>query len=283
MITGVLGCSNIISMDLGSSGVVESSCKARHGVFGAVESVSPLSIVSCITGDSNPKSNAALDSGPPTSLRGFLVQFMVCECRSCSSKESVMVLRDLIQEKDAHSFTKPVFVYCCGSASSWHPVFTKLVGNIVALSGLKKKLVYIGKEESKVMCVTTGNSALHLSRLSRKWTPKVKVVRKGNGEVGTYRGIVRGVYMQGMLVELDNEVCLMLTDQLLTPPHSLRTGALVSRIILIIRSSSFRLYYFLKSFDLDFLFLLLGFCEKCPFCESKILLDKKNAYTWCLL
>ncbi|KAL6183936.1 hypothetical protein ACLB2K_045346 [Fragaria x ananassa] len=188
-------------MDLGSSGVVESSCKARHGVFGAVESVSPLSIVSCRTGDSNPKSNAALDSGPPTSLRGFLVQFMVCECRSCSSKESVMVLRDLIQEKDAHSFTKPVFVYCCGSASSWHPVFTKLVGNIVALSGLKKKLVYIGKEESKVMCVTTGNSALHLSRLSRKWTPKVKVVRKGNGEVGTYRGIVRGVYMQGMLVE----------------------------------------------------------------------------------
>ena len=194
-----------------------------------------------------------------------------------------MVLRDLIQEKDAHSFTKPVFVYCCGSASSWHPVFTKLVGNIVALSGLKKKLVYIGKEESKVMCVTTGNSALHLSRLSRKWTLKVKVVRKGNGEVGTYRGIVRGVYMQGMLVELDNEVWLMLTDQLLTPPHSLRTGALVSRIILIIRSSSFHLYYFLKSFDLDFLFLLLGFCEKCPFCESKILLDKKNAYTWCLL
>ncbi|KAM5574673.1 CST complex subunit CTC1 [Rosa sericea] len=227
-IAGIRPCSNIISMDLGSSTANEDSSKARHGVFGALESVSPLSIVSCRTGDSNSKSNKALDSGPPTSLRGFLVQFMVCECRSCSSKESIMVLKGSIQERDTHSFTKPMFVYCCGSASSWHPVFTKLVGNIVAISGLKKKLVFIGKEESKVMCVTTGSSALHLSRLSKKWTPKVTVGRKGNGEVGSYRGIVKGVYMQGMVVELDNEVWLLLTDQLLTPPHSLRAGALVS-------------------------------------------------------
>ncbi|PRQ20115.1 putative CST complex subunit CTC1, plant protein [Rosa chinensis] len=229
-IAGIWPCSNIISMELGSStaNANEDSSKARHGVFGALESVSPFSIVSCRTGDSNSKSYKALDSGPPTSLRGFLVQFMVCECRSCSSKESIMVLKDSIQERDTHSFTKPMFVYCCGSASSWHPVFTKLVGNIVAISGLKKKLVFIGKEESKVMCVTTGSSALHLSRLSKKWTPKVTVGRKGNGEVGTYRGIVKGVYMQGMVVELDNEVWLLLTDQLLTPPHSLRAGALVS-------------------------------------------------------
>ncbi|XP_050378605.1 CST complex subunit CTC1 isoform X2 [Argentina anserina] len=228
-VTGIRPCSSVISMDLGSSDGNEDSSKARHGVFGAVESVSPLSTVSCKTGDSNSKCYAASDARPATSLHGFLVQFMVCECVSCSSKESVVVvLKDSIREIDAHSFTKPFFVYCCGSASSWHPVFTRLVGNVVVISGLKKKLVFIGKEESKVMCVTTGSSALHLSRLSKKWTPKVKVVRKGNGEVGTYRGIVRGVYMQGMLVELDNEVWLLLTDQLLTPPHSLRAGAIIS-------------------------------------------------------
>lgn len=220
-------------MALGSATSNEDSSKARHGVFGALQSVSPLSIVSCTTGDSNFKSYKTFDSGPPSSLRGFLVQFMVCECKSCSSKEAIMVLKDSIQERDTHSFTKPMFVYCCGSASSWHPVFTKLVGNIVAISGLKKKLVFIGKEESKVMCVTTGSSALHLSRLSKKWSPKVTVVRKGNGEVGTYRGIVKGVYMQGMVVLLDNEVWLLLTDQLLTPPHSLRAGSLVSLITFV--------------------------------------------------
>jgi len=36
------------------------------------------------------------------------------------------------------------------------------------------------------------------------------------------------VYMEGMVVELDNEVWLLLTEHLLTPPHSLRVGALVS-------------------------------------------------------
>ncbi|BBG94975.1 conserved telomere maintenance component 1 [Prunus dulcis] len=83
-------------------------------------------------------------------------------------------------------------------------------------------------EESKLMYVTTENSALHLLRLSWKWQPKCTAVAKGKGECGTYRGIVKGVYMQGMVVELDNEVWLLLTDQLLTPPHSLRAGALVS-------------------------------------------------------
>lgn len=220
-------------MTLGSSTSNEDSSKARHGVFGALQSVSPLSIVSCKTGDSNFKNSKTFDSGPPTSLRGFLVQFVVCECKSCSLKESIMVLKDSIQERDTHSFTKPMFVYCCGSASSWHPVFTKLVGNIVAISGLKKKLVFIGKEESKLMCVTIGSSALHLSRLSKKWSPIVTVVGKGNGEVGSYRGIVKGVYMQGMVVELDNEVWLLSTDQLLTPPHSLRAGSVVSLVTFV--------------------------------------------------
>ncbi|KAI5353987.1 PREDICTED: CST complex subunit CTC1 [Prunus dulcis] len=123
-----------------------------------------------------------------------------------------------------------MLVYCSGSVSSWHPVFTKLVGNVVAMSGLKKKLIFIGKEESKPMYVTNGNSALYLLRLSRKWSPKCTAVTNGKGEcgTGTYRGIVKGAHMQGMVVELDYQVWLLLTDQLLTPPHSPRVGALVS-------------------------------------------------------
>ncbi|PQP99936.1 CST complex subunit CTC1 isoform X1 [Prunus yedoensis var. nudiflora] len=228
--SGLRPCSNFNSIPLGSgsSSGHEDSSRARHGVFGALEVVSPVSTVPCATGHSNLKTNKASDSSHSSSLRGFLLQFMVCECKLCSSKEAVTVLKDSIQEKDAHSFTKPMFVYCSGSVSTWHPVFTKLVGNVVALSGLKKKLVFIGKEESKLMYVTTGNSALHLLRLSWKWRPKCTAVAKGKGECGTYRGIVKGVYMQGMVVELDNEVWLLLTDQLLTPPHSLRAGALVS-------------------------------------------------------
>jgi hypothetical protein len=36
--------------------------------------------------------------------------------------------------------------------------------------------------------------------------------------------------MQGMVVELDKEVWLLLTDQLVTAPHSLREGAIVSEL-----------------------------------------------------
>ena len=137
-------------------------------------------------------------------------------------------MNDSIREHDTHSYTKPVFVYFCGSASFWHPVIVKLIGKIVMVSGLKMKLVYIGKKESRLMYVTTEKSALHLSRLSKKWALREKRVMEGKGECGSYKGVIRGVYMEGMVVELDNEVWLLLTDHLLTPPHSLRVGALVS-------------------------------------------------------
>lgn len=80
------------------------------------------------------------------------------------------------------------------------------------------------------MFVTTENSVLHVPRLLKKWSPPSKTVIKGKGESGVYTGVVKGVYMQGLLVELDNEVWLLLTDKLRTVPHSLRLGAVVREI-----------------------------------------------------
>jgi hypothetical protein len=206
-----------------SGSTFEDSSKARYRIHGALESVSPVAVVPC---------NKGLNSSYSANLRGFLVQFMVCECDLCRSKASLMVLNDSIVEhgqgSGCHCYNKPEFVYFCGSTSSWHPVITKLIGNVITVSGLKKKLVYIGKEESRLMYVTTDKSALHLPRLSKKWVPHEKINVKGKGECGSYKGVVRGVYMQGMVVELDDEVWLLLTDHQVTAPHSLRVGALVS-------------------------------------------------------
>ncbi|KAM4129576.1 hypothetical protein ACJW30_01G033900 [Castanea mollissima] len=216
---GLGRCSNVDAFPLvsgSSSTTTDDDPKARYQIHGALEFISPVSAVPCNKGGVN------------SSLRGFLLQVIACECKLCSSKSSKLVLNDSIRERDTHSYTKPVFVYFCGSASSWHPVITKLIGKIVTVSGLKKKLVYIGKEESRLMYVTTEKSALHLSRLSKKWVPREKRVMEGKGECGSYKGVIRGVYMKGMVVELDNEVWLLLTDHLLTPPHSLRVGALIS-------------------------------------------------------
>ncbi|WCJ35364.1 conserved telomere maintenance component 1 [Euphorbia peplus] len=128
----------------------------------------------------------------------------------------------------SHSFTKPLFVYFYGSFSSWHPVICKIVGTVITLLGLKRKLVFIGKEQSQLMFVTTGNSVLHLSRLANKLSPFLRNVMVGRGELGDYTGTISGIYMKGMVIELDKRVWLLLTDQLLTAPHSLRVGSVVS-------------------------------------------------------
>ncbi|XP_031273380.1 CST complex subunit CTC1 isoform X2 [Pistacia vera] len=212
------GCSSTNSFDSfplnsGSPFVNETSTsKLRHRIHGAVESVSPVSIVPCL----NPGSLTA-----STSIQGFLVRVMACECKLCSSKENKIT-------QACKVLNKPVFVYFCGAASRWHPVMTKLVGNVITATGLKKKLVFIAKEESQLMFVTVENSVLHVPWLLEKRFPVSRTVIKGKGECGVYTGVVKGVYMHGMIVELDNEVWLLLSDKLLSVPHSLRVGAVIS-------------------------------------------------------
>ncbi|EEF52463.1 conserved hypothetical protein [Ricinus communis] len=187
----------------------EDRLKARYRLHGPIESISPVSIVPCSVGANKSKN-----------LRGFIAQIRVCECKLCISKEPIK------PEQQTHVFTKPSFVYFFGSSMSWHPVITKLVRKVVTLSGLKKKLVFIGKEESQLMFVITENSVIHLPRVAKNWSPFLRNVVLGKGECGDYKGAVSVVYMQGMVVELDKEVWLLLTDQLLAVPHSLRVGAI---------------------------------------------------------
>lgn len=128
---------------------------------------------------------------------------------------------------ESHAYSLPEFVYFCGSASFWHPAITKLIGDVVVLSRLKKKLVYIGKDESQVMFVTMEKSLLHLPEMSSKMSAPERTSSEKTRHCIIYTGLVTGIYMQGMVVELDKKVWLLLTDQQFQPPHSLRVGAIV--------------------------------------------------------
>ncbi|KAJ8772857.1 hypothetical protein K2173_028034 [Erythroxylum novogranatense] len=195
----------------------DNKSKAFYNVHGAVELVSPVSVVPCSIG-----------GGESQNLRGFIARVLVCECQLCSYKEVS------IQKTDCHCFTKPLLVYFCGSSWCWQPVLCKLTGSFITLTRLKKKLVFIGKEESQMMFIVTENSRLLLHRMSKGRSNFRRKFVKGKGECGDYTGVVKGSYMQGMVVELDKEVWLLLTDQLLTAPHSLRVGAIVSKLCSII-------------------------------------------------
>ncbi|KAH1238336.1 CST complex subunit CTC1 [Glycine max] len=198
----------------------QSGASARS-VHGLLESVGPVSVVPCTMA----ASSSDLNSGSKVNLQGFLVQLLCCECRLCGSRE--ILIEKLKNSREEHSFTKLEIVYFCGSASSWHPAITKLIGTRVVVSGLKKKLVYVTKKESRVMYVTMDESVLHVGSCSEKCAPSLKNGIKGKGECGAYTGVVKGVYLQGMVLELDHDVWLLLTDQLHTSMHvSPSTGML---------------------------------------------------------
>ncbi|XP_010421874.1 PREDICTED: CST complex subunit CTC1-like isoform X1 [Camelina sativa] len=181
--------------------------KSRYCVHGVLESISPVSVVSCMDGESSDSVN----------LPGFLVHVMACECKAYSQNAAVGC---------SHAFEKSAFVYFCGLVvTSWHPAIRKLVGRNVALSGLKKKMIYV-RGDSLLVFVTTESSVLHPPCISKKQIVlKTVVDRRGN--CGSYLGFVKGVYLKGKLVEMDEDVWLLLTDQILNRSHSIRTGSLI--------------------------------------------------------
>ncbi|KAL6493247.1 hypothetical protein OROGR_033006 [Orobanche gracilis] len=213
---GVCFLSNFSSfcLNLGACNVTH-DFKTSGLVFGVILAISPISVVPCASSESGSRN-----------ISGFLVDVLVCQCKFCASKFLISELKDLseINVKD-HVFSKTVIVYFCGLPSSWHPVISRFIGDIVLLMGLKKKLVYIRKEESQLMYVTTDEVSLHVPKLNERGF--VQDLR-GKGENDSYSGIITGSYMQGMVVELDRDVILLLTDQHLTVPHCVRVGAIVT-------------------------------------------------------
>ncbi|XP_020083015.1 CST complex subunit CTC1 isoform X3 [Ananas comosus] len=160
---------------------------------------------------------------------GFLAEILSCECDSCSSA----LMRQgtdncFVGGNDVHKFTKPVFVYFLNPLYTWRPVLSKMIGKLVVLSGLKKKLVFVG-EESYTMFVSTGRTTLSLRGLSTGTLPSGGMTAKdGECNNSVYSGTITGIYMQGMVVELDQKVFLLINDPQLAPHHSFRSGAIVS-------------------------------------------------------
>ncbi|KZV28878.1 hypothetical protein F511_13673 [Dorcoceras hygrometricum] len=199
-------------------GFCKVSPKVKYLVFGRINSISPVYSVPC----------ADVRSGSQD-ICGFLVSVFVCECKFCNPKFFLSELNyRCVENINGHCFSKREIVYFCGLSSSLHPVISRLIGDVVLLTNLKKKLVFVGKEESVLMYLTTNEVSLHIPKLYKKWRFIHNYDTRGKGEYRSYTGIVTGIYMKGMVVELDRDVMLLLTDQQLTVPHSLRVGAIVT-------------------------------------------------------
>ncbi|KAL8230888.1 hypothetical protein R6Q57_000666 [Mikania cordata] len=197
----------------------EGTIVPRQLLYGLLESVSPVTNVPCTASKTGNKK-----------LNGFLAEIIICECELCSSRDRLMLLQDLTKEYNQdHTFLKYKILYFCGSASIWYPAISRLVGGIVLISGMKKKMVFLGEDKSLMMYVTTEKAIIHLPISSVRTTinERNNTIRQ-KGLCSVYTGIITGIYMQGMVIELDQKVLLLLTDNQLSLPLSLRIGAIVT-------------------------------------------------------
>ncbi|GJN34121.1 hypothetical protein PR202_gb22763 [Eleusine coracana subsp. coracana] len=178
---------------------------ARSFVFGVVRSVSAVF------------SMPRLKSDVSDNSVGFLAELICCGCRQCQ--------KSLPKGDQGHKFEAVKFLYFIELASAWRPVLAWLVGKLVYISGLKKQMVSVREKASYTMLVSSTKTLM-------AWCPSYRVnlpsdcLPENCG--GVYAGVITGIFMQGAVVELDNAVWLLIDDQQLPPPHSLRVGAIVS-------------------------------------------------------
>ncbi|TKW32942.1 hypothetical protein SEVIR_2G199600v4 [Setaria viridis] len=179
---------------------------SRGCVFGLVRSVSVVF--------SMPQAKAEKRSA---SSIGFLAEILCCGCRRCQVSPP--------ETAQDHKFEVIKFLYFVGSACTWRPLLVWLVGRLVYISGLKKKLVSVAEKGSHTMLVSSTNTAMAWCRSYRGNLPLDGSPEKCGG---VYAGVVTGIYLQGLAVELDDTVWLLIDDLLLLPPHCLRVGAFIS-------------------------------------------------------
>lgn len=193
-------------------------CDGRNSlsILGVIDSISPVLVV--------PWERRGGDS---KDVNGFLVHILVCQCTDCASKSVVSKLRGVCEGNVEHHFNTSRIVYFSGLASSWHPVISRFIGDVVLLMGLEKRLVFFRKEESQLMYVTTDRVSLHVAKLSKKVGLNQNTDMRGKRKWGSYTGVVTGIYMRGTILELDQDVILLLTEQHLVLPHYVRVGVLV--------------------------------------------------------
>ncbi|KAJ1289501.1 hypothetical protein BS78_02G169100 [Paspalum vaginatum] len=184
----------------------EPDLAARGCVFGVVRSASVVF--------SMPHANA---DGGCSSSAGFLAEILCCGCRRCRAAPP--------EGAQGHKFETVNFVYFLDASSAWRPVLVCLVGRLVYISGLKKKMVSVGDKGSHKMLVSSAKTAM-------AWCPSYRsnlpLDCSAEGCGGVYVGVITGIYLQGLVVQLDDDAWLLIDDHQLAPPHSLRVGAIVS-------------------------------------------------------
>ncbi|KAJ3677484.1 hypothetical protein LUZ60_003208 [Juncus effusus] len=114
--------------------------KARVFAIGVVKSVSLIFSV--------PQNNQ-VQNGENQNSVGFLAEILTCACEICNKNPN------FDQNRGSHSFTESKVVYFIKPTHVWRNIIAKLIGRLINISGLLKKMIYVGKKETYTMFVST--------------------------------------------------------------------------------------------------------------------------------
>ncbi|XP_024524463.1 CST complex subunit CTC1 [Selaginella moellendorffii] len=192
--------------------------KARLTLRGCLHCFSPSFALPC-TGSTFSMAKSLFaggEKGDGQVLKGFLV-----ELRNCSHQR-------LRSKKDAEEDGQLVRVFFSGALSAWRPVLLDCVGSWICITGLRKKMISVGPKDLHLILAATRTTFVSRTpdELERPRSLRSDLVRDKK-TFGSYVGVVTGVQFEGRMVELDENVCLLLTHQEHTFLHGLRVGATI--------------------------------------------------------
>ncbi|XP_024391259.1 uncharacterized protein [Physcomitrium patens] len=167
-------------------------------------------------------------------MPGFLVEL----CTHCLGSMCQPTYNNFPQATCSHLLDREVVdaredgsvaIYFSGAVASWRAVLGGMLGDCVAISGLRRKTIRLGPD-NKEFCihVATRTSLVFCIGSNRGVQGEFRLCNHINSGLQSYVGKITSIPMQDQLLELDNRVWLLLTHYKHTQIHGLQVGALVA-------------------------------------------------------
>lgn len=145
---------------LGSPLEKQGSTRPRLRLWGVLHCISPTFAIPS-------KSSSLGEQSETQSMLGFLVELQACSHKTlCNSNtiDPLSSIPSLIHQEIGGSSCEQVLpVYFSGAVAAWRPVLGGMLGDCVAISGLRRKMIRVGSER-KEFCLFVATCTSLVSR-----------------------------------------------------------------------------------------------------------------------
>lgn len=152
----------------------QGSSRPRLRLWGSLHCISPTFALPS-------KSSSLGEQSETKSMLGFLVELHACyhetNCNTNTNDLQSSIPSLIRQEIGGSTFEQVVPIYFSGAVAAWRPVLGGMLGDCVAISGLRRKMIRVGSER-KEFCLFVATSTSLVSRFGPP-QGQLKIEREG--------------------------------------------------------------------------------------------------------